>query len=62
MNDYETPYFGKERRVEQRRKQPDRRAELRFEPYKEPRRANSGRRAKELKELWDKEIWDSLER
>lgn len=62
MNDYETPYFGPERRIEQRRKLPDRRAEPRFELYKEPRRTSIGRRAKELKELWDREIWDNLER
>jgi hypothetical protein len=61
MNDYEMSYAGPERRFEQRRKLPDRRTELRFEPYKEPRRRNNGRRAGEIKELWDKALWDSLE-
>jgi hypothetical protein len=62
MNDYETPYTGGERRIEQRRKLSDRRAELRFEPDKEPRRKNNGRRSGEVKELWDRGVWDSLER
>jgi hypothetical protein len=62
MNDYEAPYSGPERRSEQRRKLPDRRVELRFEPHKEPRRKNNGRRVGEMKELWDKELWNSLDR
>jgi hypothetical protein len=62
MNDYETPCSGGERRIEQRRKVPDRRAELRFELDKEPRRKNNGRRSGEIRELMDKGVWGGLER
>jgi hypothetical protein len=61
MNDYETPFVESDQRIEQRRKLPDRRAELRFEPHKELRRKNNGRRAGEIRDLWDKALWDSLE-
>lgn len=41
----EQPYNGPERRVKQRRVKSDRRVEVRFEPDKEDRRQNPGRRA-----------------
>jgi hypothetical protein len=62
MSDYEIPYSGGERRIGQRRKVPDRRAELRFEPHKEPRRKNNGRRTGEIREFMDKGVWGGLER
>mgnify|MGYP005991659457 FL=1 len=37
-------YIGEGRRKEQRRKNPDRRDDIRFEPNKEDRRENRGRR------------------
>ncbi|WP_200877028.1 hypothetical protein [Porticoccus hydrocarbonoclasticus] len=37
-------YIGEDRRKEQRRKNPDRRDDIRFEPNKEDRRDNRGRR------------------
>ena len=45
-------YIGPERRVEQRRKQADRRAAIRFEPHKTPRRTGRDRRVK------DKGVWN----
>ncbi|MEW8485148.1 MAG: hypothetical protein AB2705_08230 [Candidatus Thiodiazotropha sp.] len=48
------PYTGPERRIEQRRKNPDRRELIRFEPDKEPRRRGSGRRQGDMKDLWDR--------
>ena len=52
MNDFTTSYAGPERRKEQRRKNPDRRALIRFEAGKEPRRKNNGRRKGEATGLW----------
>jgi hypothetical protein len=51
----ETAYTGVERRVMQRRVQPDRRTLIRFEPDKEPRRKNSGRRKGEVGDYWDRD-------
>jgi len=48
-------YTGPERRREQRRKNPDRREEIRFEPGKEDRRKNKGRRKT------DGDIWKQHE-
>jgi hypothetical protein len=48
----QTPYFGAERRIEQRRKIPDRRELIRFEPDKEPRRKGHGRRKGEMNDPW----------
>lgn len=42
-----------ERRIEQRRKTPDRRAEIRYEPDKELRRQGNGRRQGELEDIWN---------
>ncbi len=53
MSGDSTPYFGFERRREQRRVKMDRRELLRFELDKEPRRRNHGRRKGEAKDLWD---------
>ena len=44
MTDKETPYSGPEQRRDHRRKKQDRRNEIRFEPDKEDRRKNPGRR------------------
>lgn len=44
MADEEKPYTGPDMRREQRRKTPDRRQEIRFEPGKTNRRKNAGRR------------------
>lgn len=49
-----TPYSGPERRIEQRRKKTDRRALVRFEPEKEPRRKNRGRRKEDVNDIWDR--------
>ncbi len=46
----EQAYNGPERRIEQRRKIPDRRDMLRFEPSKTPRRSGKDRR---VKSVWD---------
>jgi len=48
-------YSGPEQRVEQRRKQPDRRPLVRYERTKELRRKNNGRRLGELRDIWNKE-------
>ena len=45
-------YIGPERRVEQRRKQADRRAAIRFEPEKSPRRSGKDRRINSTG-VWD---------
>jgi hypothetical protein len=46
-------YKGPERRREQRRKTADRREEIRFEPDKEDRRENAGRRQTDKeRNLW----------
>jgi len=45
-------YIGPERRVEQRRKMNDRRAAIRFEPAKTPRRSGKDRRTH------DRSVWD----
>lgn len=45
-------YIGPERRIEQRRKNPDRRQAIRFEPDKEPRRSGRDRR-NHGKSVWD---------
>ncbi|MDH5445507.1 MAG: hypothetical protein OEY52_08105 [Gammaproteobacteria bacterium] len=45
-------YIGPERRVEQRRKNSDRRAAIRFEPDKSPRRSGKDRRS------GGKSVWD----
>lgn len=47
------PSQGKEQRKEQRRVKVDRRQEIRFEPNKEDRRKNSGRRQDDVK----RNIW-----
>lgn len=44
MNDKKMTYMGPERRRGSRRKKPDRREEIRFEPDKEDRRNSTGRR------------------
>lgn len=54
MADEKKPYSGPERRVEQRRKSPDRRSIVRFEPDKEPRRKNKGRRKEDGGDVWDR--------
>lgn len=54
MADDDAPYQGPERRKEQRRKVKDRRAMVRFEPEKEPRRKNNGRRSEDGVDLWDR--------
>jgi len=46
----EQAYNGPERRIEQRRKNEDRRDMLRFEPTKTPRRIGKDRR---VKSVWD---------
>ncbi len=53
MRDHSMGYSGVDRRFEQRRKNPDRRAEIRYEPKKEPRRHGNGRRQGELMDVWD---------
>ena len=45
-------YIGPERRIEQRRKQNDRRAAIRFELSKTPRRSGKDRR------VANKSVWD----
>ena len=47
-----TPYFGTERRKEQRRKSADRREMIRFELDKDLRRNNHGRRKEDTKDPW----------
>ena len=54
MNDT-APYFGPERRGEQRRKVLDRREQIRFELDKEPRRNGHGRRKGEMQDHWGRE-------
>ncbi|MEH6467604.1 MAG: hypothetical protein V7722_08225 [Porticoccus sp.] len=52
MNTFDNgTYNGPEQRKEQRRKNTDRRQDIRFEPGKEDRRKNSGRR-KTDGDLW----------
>jgi hypothetical protein len=46
-------YNGPERRKGERRKIPDRRAEIRFEPDKPPRRSGKDRR-KDKQDIWDR--------
>lgn len=53
MSDDDKPYTGPERRREQRRKLPDRRKMIRFEPDKDPRRSGKDRR-KTNQDLWDR--------
>jgi hypothetical protein len=53
MNDTTPPYDGPDRRREQRRKTPDRREMVRFEPEKTPRRSGLDRR-KGLGDLWER--------
>jgi hypothetical protein len=53
MSDKEGPYMGPERRKGERRKTPDRRAMIRFEPDKTPRRSGKDRR-RANQDLWDK--------
>jgi hypothetical protein len=48
------PYFGPERRKEQRRKSADRRESIRFEPDKDLRRCSHGRRKKDAKDPWSR--------
>ncbi len=48
-------YSGPERRIEQRRKQPDRRPLIRYERNKDLRRKNSGRRFGELRDIWERD-------
>jgi hypothetical protein len=45
-------YDGPERRIEQRRKIPDRRAMVRYEPEKHPRRSGRDRRNVH-KDIWE---------
>ena len=52
MANEERSYNGPERRREQRRKLPDRRAMIRFEPDKTPRRSGKDRRTAN-KSVWD---------
>lgn len=47
------PYTGPERRKGERRKTPDRRNSVRFEPDKEPRRKGGDRRRSE-RDLWER--------
>jgi hypothetical protein len=54
MNDETETYSGPEKRIEQRRKEPDRRDLIRYERKKPLRRKNNGRRAGELKDIWEK--------
>lgn len=54
MNTNAVRYLGPEQRVEQRRKQQDRRGLIRFELDKEPRRRGCGRRQGEMGDIWDK--------
>ncbi len=54
MAENDGPYQGVERRKEQRRKVKDRRGMVRFEPEKEPRRKNNGRRREDGVDLWDR--------
>lgn len=54
MTDSDAPHGGKERRKGQRRKNPDRRDMVRFEPDKEPRRKNKGRRKEDGADVWDR--------
>jgi hypothetical protein len=53
MSDNDKPYTGPERRREQRRKNPDRREMVRFEPDKTPRRSGKDRR-KTPGDLWER--------
>jgi hypothetical protein len=48
------PYYGSERRKEQRRKITDRRDSIRFEPDKELRRSGHGRRTVDTKDPWSR--------
>ncbi|WP_339644337.1 hypothetical protein [uncultured Porticoccus sp.] len=48
-------YIGEDRRKEQRRKSPDRRDDIRFEPNKDDRRVNRGRRKA------DGDVWQDHE-
>jgi len=52
-NDDDTRPTDIERRTEQRRKNKDRRALIRYEPEKTPRRSNKDRRAT-TGDLWDR--------
>ena len=52
MKEGKKVYSNSERRREQRRKSPDRRNEIRYEPDKEPRRRGNGRRQGELEDIW----------
>jgi len=52
-NKEDAPYTGPERRVEQRRKNTDRRESIRFELEKEPRRSGKDRR-RSIEDLWER--------
>ncbi len=52
MNDNNTGFSGLERRFEHRRKIPDRRVLIRYEPEKELRRQGNGRRKGEREDIW----------
>jgi hypothetical protein len=54
MNDNNTRFSGLERRLEQRRKVPDRRVLIRYEPEKELRRQGNGRRQSEREDIWSR--------
>lgn len=54
VTDNDAPYTGEERRKGQRRKEKDRRTMVRFEPEKEPRRKNNGRRKDDGVDIWDR--------
>lgn len=54
MADDTEPYAGPERRVEQRRKKTDRRSMVRFEPDKDPRRKQKGRRKEDGADPWER--------
>ncbi len=47
-------YNGPERRKGERRKNPDRRTEIRFEPDKLPRRSGKDRRQKGNRDIWER--------
>ena len=53
MSSKDQPYTGPERRKSQRRKNPDRREGVRFEPDKEPRRSRTDRR-RSKGDLWER--------
>jgi len=53
-----TPYFGTERRKEQRRKHADRREMIRFELDKDLRRNNHGRRKEDTKDPWSRGVYE----